>query len=88
MSFRLSKRQAELRAIEVAKDFLSKCDLRGWNWEIVSAIPDSINPDMRGRKVPRRWKVAVQWSVPGRTVDGPGLISVDVDARSADFVAE
>jgi hypothetical protein len=88
MPFRLSKRQAQLRAIEVAKHFLSKRDLHGCNWEIVSARPDSINPNTRGRKVPRRWRVVVQWLVPGSTIDGPGVIGVDVDAGSADFVAE
>jgi len=78
-SFRLSKNEAAQKALDLARAHIASTDTRGWSWECKSPTPDSINPEYRGRKTPRRWTVCVEWSKNGSIFDGPGIIFVNVE---------
>lgn len=52
-------------------------------WGLDVAAPHSTDPDHRGRKVPRRWTVVVQWTKEGFTIDGPGNVTIDIEAGTA-----
>lgn len=86
MSFRSSKQDAALIAVEVAAECLARLPSNGWKWECQSAVPDPVNPDRRGRKVPRKWVVSILWSKDGTIFDGPGTMIVDVEQRTAVLV--
>lgn len=66
--------------------FLSSSYAGEWLWECGDAAPDRLkseNPDCR---VPRHWKVSVQWTTKdGSTIDGPSLVAVDIEAGNASF---
>ena len=86
MSFRLSKDEAELRAVELAQSRIASMSAHGWQCEIGGAIPDPLNPNHGGRKVPRRWVVSVHWSKDGTLFDGPAGIIVDVETGATQLV--
>ena len=86
MSFRLSKEEAELRAVELAQSRLASLSVNGWQCEISGAIPDPLSPSHGGRKVPRKWVVSVLWSKDGALFDGPGVIVVDVETGVTQLV--
>lgn len=86
MSLRLSIDEAALRAVELAKSSLVAMSTDGWQWEIGGAIPDPLNANHGGRKVPRKWSVAVMWSKDGALFDGPGAIIVDVESGVTQLV--
>jgi hypothetical protein len=85
MSFRLSKHEAALRAIQLARECIGRLPANNWEWECGDAVPHPRDPDRRGRKVPRRWIVLVRWSRNGAVVDGPGTVVVDVAGGTAEL---
>ena len=87
MSFRLSSREAALRALQLAEACLKALPASDWTWACGDPTPHTANPQFRGRKVPRQWVVAVTWSQNGIAFDGPGLIIVDVELETTEIVA-
>lgn len=88
-TFRLSRAEAERRAVELARQHLSQLDTRGWSWECGGAKPHPLDPQDHGRKVPQRWIVGVRWfRDDGALLDGPGSIDVDVATGTAELVQE
>ena len=83
MKHRLSNQQAAAKAKEIATQFMSSIDTNGWSWEFAAAIPDPANPELQGRKVANRWVVVVRWTREGCTVDGGGVVVVDIGKGTA-----
>lgn len=79
MSLHLSHQAASELATALAKEFMSKQDTRGWNWECGVAQPAPIDPEFKDRKVASRWVVAVRYFKVNATLDGPAILLVNIN---------
>ena len=85
MSLHLSKAKAAKLALKLAHKFLSAQDSLGWEWELSSAEPDAIEPCRKGRKIPTKWTVGVQYSRSGSPLDGPAILLIDIADGTVSF---
>jgi len=58
--------------------------MKGWHWDLGLAEPDPINTESIG-KTPRYWICLVQYSKGAGTLDGPGVIHVDLQSEVASW---
>jgi hypothetical protein len=85
MSLHISKAAAADRAKQLAEEFMSRQDTRGWEWTLSIATPDKFNPSYNGRKIATRWVISVQYAEEGVVADGPALLYVDIANGTVTF---
>ena len=85
MSLHLSKQQARDRALQLATDFMRTQDTKGWDWACLGAGPHASDPQRRGRKIPTRWTVVIQYSRHGAITDGPALLNVNIETGAVEW---
>lgn len=80
---RLSKSGAEAEAVRLAKEFVAA---NGYvEWTCMGAKPDSLSPGYKKRKNVIKWCVVFDRSTGTVTIDGPVIVSVDIETGAADF---
>ena len=78
MSLHMSKTGAAKLAEQLAHEFMSRQDTRGWSWTVSSASPNAFNPKCEGRKIATQWTVRVTYSRDGEVLDGGGALHVNI----------
>lgn len=85
MSLHVSNAAAADRATQLAEEFMSRQDTRGWEWTLSTATPDHINSSHNGRKIATQWVVSVQYAKEGAILDGPASLNVNIADGSVTF---
>lgn len=80
---RFSKGRAEAEAVRLAKVFVAANG--GAGWTCIGAKPDALAPGYEKRKNIIKWSVVFDRSIDGAVVDGPAIVSVDIETGVADF---